>query len=142
MTAIPDQLETLASYVSETQLSTPYREGGWTVRQVIHHLADSHMNAYCRTRLALTEDRPRVKSWEESRWAELNDAKESPIGSSLKLLNALHERWVFLLNSLADEDWKREVFIPHFDRYVSVEQIAGIYAWHGKHHLAHIKLVI
>jgi len=141
LATVPDQLETLVAGLSETQLSTPYREGGWTVRQVIHHLADSHMNAYCRTRLALTEDRPTVKSYEEKLWAELFDAKEAPVGSSVILLTALHERWVILLNSLSKSDWKRDVYIPHFDRYVTVEQIAGIYAWHGKHHLAHIELV-
>ena len=141
LTAVPKLLATLVEGLSEEQLSTPYREGGWTVRQVIHHLADSHMNAYCRTRLALTEDRPTVKSYDEKLWAELIDAKNAPVGPSVLLLDVMHQRWVILLESLSEAEWKRDVYIPHFDRFVSVEQIAGIYAWHGKHHLAHIELV-
>jgi len=99
--ALPKQLTTLVEGLSEVQLARPYREGGWTVRQVVHHLADSHMNAYCRTRLALTEDRPTVKSYDEKLWAELIDAKEAPINASVLLLDALHQRWAFLLSSLS-----------------------------------------
>lgn len=138
---LPEKLSSVVEPLNESQLATPYREGGWTVRQVIHHLADSHMNAYCRTRLALTEERPAVKSWDETLWAELFDAKTSPVNSSILIIGGIHARWVELLKTLNINDWKREIYIPYFEKYVSVEQITGIYAWHGKHHLSHIKLV-
>jgi len=137
---LPKDLSAFAITLSEAMLETPYREGGWTARQVIHHLADSHMNAYCRIRLALTEDCPTVKSYEESLWAELTDARCAGVGSSLALIAGLHSRLVYLLNSLAESDWQREVFVPYFDRRVSVAYFAALYAWHGKHHLEHVRL--
>jgi hypothetical protein len=141
LTALPKQFAAVVDELSEAQLAASYRDGGWTVRQVIHHLADSHMNAYCRTRLALTEDRPAVKSYSEQLWAELHDAKTAPVNLSVVMLDVLHERWAVLLESLSEGDWKRDVFVPYFDRHVSVEQFAGLYAWHGRHHLAQIELV-
>src|SRR5690349_10532973 len=122
--------------LSDTQLDTPYREGGWTVRQVAHHVPDSHVNAYVRFKLALTEDTPRIKPYEESRWAALPDSRLDP-AVSLALLDALHERWVVLLRSLAPEDWERAY--DHPDNGVTTLRAAlGVYAWHGRHHVAHV----
>ncbi|WP_409306010.1 YfiT family bacillithiol transferase [Peribacillus sp. SCS-155] len=118
------------------QLDTPYREGGWTVRQVVHHLADSHMNAYVRFKLALTEEKPVIKPYYEERWAELPDY-ELPIDISLSLLEALHKRWTNLLRSLAPVEMKK-TFVHPDSGEVSVDKNIGIYAWHGRHHLAHI----
>jgi len=119
------------------QLDTPYRPGGWTVRQVVHHVPDSHMNAYMRYRLALTEDDPLIKSYDEAGWAELVDARTAPIEPSLALLDALHQRWVRLLRGLSPEQWRRR--FRHPEREVeSLAHEAGLYAWHGRHHVAHI----
>jgi len=118
------------------QLDTPYRSEGWTVRQVIHHLADSHMNAYVRFKLALTEVEPVIKPYEEAKWAELSDYK-LPIDTSLSLLEALHKRWTNLLRSLSPFDMKKTFIHPESGE-VSVGKNIGIYAWHGRHHLAHI----
>jgi hypothetical protein len=123
--------------LSAEQLDTPYRPGGWTVRQVVHHLPDSHLNAYTRFRLALTEDEPTIKPYQEARWAELEDARTAPVILSLQLLDALHRRWVLLLQSLAGPDWKRTLRHPvHGIR--SLEETLAIYAWHSRHHVAHI----
>lgn len=121
----------------DAQLDTPYREGGWTVRQVAHHVPDSHMNAYVRFRLALTEERPTIKTYEEARWAELADAKTAPVEVSLALLEPLHERWVRLLRSLSAGDLARTFTHPeHGVR--TLEWMLFLYAWHGRHHTAHI----
>src|SRR3954465_11943560 len=104
---LPDTLKQAVSHLSETQLDTPYRPGGWTVRQVVHHLPDSHINAYTRYRVALTEDDPIIKGYDEARWADLPDARTAPIEPSLALLESLHERWVALLRSLSEEQWAR-----------------------------------
>jgi hypothetical protein len=119
------------------QLDTPYRPGGWTVRQVVHHLPDSHMNSYVRFRLALTEQEPTIKPYDEARWAELADAKTSPIEPSLLLLDALHKRWVLLLGSLTPSDWVRKFRHPGLG-LMTLEQNLALYEWHGRHHLAHI----
>ncbi len=123
--------------LSDAQLDTPYRPGGWTVRQVVHHVPDSHMNSYVRYRLALTEDSPTIKPYEEARWAELADARSLPIEPSLALLESLHARWVPLLRSLSVADWKRTFRHPELG-LVSLEKNAALYAWHGRHHTAHI----
>src|SRR5947209_452891 len=104
---LPENLRQAAQTLSEQQLDTPYRPAGWTVRQVVHHLADSHMNSYARFRLALTEDEPIIKPYDEAAWANLGDAKAAPIASSLDLLSAMHSRWVLLLRSLSEEQWRR-----------------------------------
>jgi len=119
------------------QLDTPYREGGWTVRQVAHHVPDSHMNAYVRFKLALTEDEPTIKPYAEDRWAQLTDTQSTPVEVSLALLESLHSRWVNLLRSLGPEDWKRRFRHPELGP-VSLEKNLALYSWHGRHHVAHV----
>src|SRR5437667_2690505 len=131
--AIRAALQGLAS----EQLDTPYREGGWTVRQVAHHVPDSHMNAYVRFKLALTEHEPTIKPYAEDRWARLADTQSTPVEVSLALLESLHARWVRLLRSLRAEDWKRTFRHPELG-LVSLEKNLALYAWHGRHHIAHI----
>lgn len=133
----PARLRTAIQGLSEAQFDTPYREGGWTVRQVIHHVPDSHMNAYVRFKLALTEDEPTVKPYSEGAWARLTDFSATPLEVSLTLLEALHERWVILLRSLSEADWRRAYIHPEAGR-VGLERALGMYAWHGAHHVAHI----
>ncbi len=133
----PARLRAAVAGLSEAQLDTPYRPGGWTVRQVVHHLPDSHLNAYVRFRLGLTEDEPPVKTYQESRWAELADARTAPAEISLTLLETLHARWVMLLKSLRAEDFARALKHPEMGR-VTLEKYLALYAWHGKHHVAHI----
>lgn len=133
----PANLRAAVKELSPKQLDTPYRPGGWTVRQVVHHVPDSHMNAYIRFKLALTEDEPTIKPYEQQLWAELADTKETPIEVSLTLLESLHERWVFLLRSLRPGDWKRTFRHPELG-LVPLEKNLALYAWHGKHHVAHI----
>jgi len=133
----PPRLRAAVAGLSGEQLDTPYRPDGWTVRQVVHHLADSHMNAYVRYRLALTEDEPTIKPYNEAQWAELIDAKTAPIEVSLLLLESLHDRWVTLLKSLAPSDWSRTFRHPELG-VVSLEKNLALYSWHGRHHVAHI----
>lgn len=133
----PAKLRAAVAALSSQQLDTPYREGGWTVRQVAHHVPDSHMNAYVRYKLALTEDVPTIKPYAEDRWAQLNDIKSTPIEVSLALLDNLHDRWVRLLRSLQPKDWKREFRHPEMG-VVTLEKNLALYSWHGRHHVAHI----
>jgi uncharacterized damage-inducible protein DinB len=135
--AAPVKLKAAVKGLSETRLDTPYRDGGWTVRQVIHHVPDSHLNAYVRLRLALTEESPTIKPYAEAAWAELADAKSGPIEVSQLLLDALHERWVALWRSLRAEDFARKLVHPERGER-TVDWMALLYAWHGKHHTAHI----
>lgn len=136
---LPLQLENAILNLDEAQLHTAYREGGWTVNQLVHHVADSHMNAYIRFKLALTEDNPTIKSYEEKRWAELNDVHKLPINISLTLLHALHLRWYEALKYVADDEWNnRTVFHPELKKTLRLWYLLGMYAWHGKHHVAHI----
>ena len=132
----PAHLRAAVGGLSERQLDTPYRPGGWTVRQVAHHVPDSHMNAYMRFKLALTEDQPTIKPYEEARWAELADSR-SPIEPSLALLENLHRRWVLLLSSLEPADWARKFNHPAMGS-LTLDRTLGIYSWHGRHHVAHI----
>jgi uncharacterized damage-inducible protein DinB len=133
----PGLLREAIAGLSGEQLDTPYRPGGWTVRQVAHHLADSHLNWYVRTRLALTEDEPVVKNYDEARWAELEDARTGPVALSLALLDALHRRWADLFASLTEEQWKRKLVHP--DRGVFVlDATLPMLVWHCQHHTAHI----
>ncbi len=134
---LPAMLRAAVTGLSEKQLETPYREGGWTVRQVVHHLADSHMNSYIRFRLAVTENAPTIKPYDEAAWAELADAKHEPVDVSLKLLEAMHHRWVVLLRSFKPEDWKRTFVHPERGQ-VDLATTVAMYSWHGKHHLAHV----
>lgn len=134
---LPQNLRSAVAALSKEQLETPYRPGGWTVRQLVHHVADSHMNAYNRVRLALTEDWPAIFAYQESRWAELEDARAADVSTSLDLLQALHVRWVRLFSSLDEPAWKRGYTHPENGRQ-SVEQAVVIYDWHGRHHTAHV----
>lgn len=134
---LPRQLEMAILNLDEQQLETPYREEGWTVRQVIHHVADSHMNAFIRCKLALTETNPTIKPYEEALWAEQSDYKLA-VNISLTLLHALHNRWYDLLKHMKEEDWNRTVVHPQHNKQMSVWFLLGMYAWHGHHHTAHI----
>ncbi len=133
----PANLRAAVKGLSEAQLDTPYRPEGWTVRQVVHHLPDSHMNSYVRFKLALTEDEPTIKPYAEDRWAELADSKTTPIEVSLTMLDSLHDRWVRLLRSLTPEEWKRTFRHPDLGA-MTLEKALALYAWHGRHHVAHV----
>lgn len=133
----PADLRAAVAGLSPQQLDTEYRPGGWTVRQVTHHVPDSHLNAYVRFKLALTEDEPTIKPYEQQLWAELADTMATPIEVSLALLDSLHDRWVRLLRSLIPQDWKRTFRHPELG-VVSLEKNLALYAWHGKHHVAHV----
>jgi hypothetical protein len=135
--AAPEELRRALSGLDERQLETPYRPGGWTVRQVVHHLPDSHLNSYVRFKLAVTEDEPTIKPYDEARWAELEDGVRAPVETSLQLLTALHERWVIFLRSLTAEQCARTFRHPALG-LVTVDQNIALYAWHGRHHVAHI----
>jgi uncharacterized damage-inducible protein DinB len=134
----PAQVRAAVAGLSPEQLDTPYREKGWTVRQVVHHLPDSHLNAYTRIKLALTEDEPTIKPYEEARWAELPDARSGPIEMSLDLLEGLHHRWVLLLRQLQPADFERRFRHPEQGRSLTLNEVVAMYAWHGRHHVAHI----
>jgi hypothetical protein len=133
----PRKLREAVSGLTNAQLDTPYRDGGWTVRQLVHHVADSHVNAYVRTRLALTEENPPVKPYDESKWAELADAKTMPIEPSLAIIDALHARWVHLLKTLSSGAFTRTMYHPEHGTLV-LDGMLAIYAWHGPHHTAHV----
>jgi uncharacterized damage-inducible protein DinB len=133
----PANLRSAVADLDDAQLDTPYRDGGWTVRQLVHHVADSHMNAYLRLRWALTEDGPTVKGYEEKDWANLPDASTAPIEMSLNLLDALHVRWMALWRALTEEQFAREWKGPDFG-FVPVDDLVRLYAWHGRHHAAHV----
>ena len=161
--ALPENFRAALDGLNDDQLDTPYREGGWTLRQVAHHLPDSHLNAFIRFKWALTEDLPTIKAYDESLWADLPDVENTPVETSLHLLEALHQRWVALLKNLSDADYKRAFIHPEFlpdpmqlsskastdwlsksesgdtPPYIFLlEKVLGLYAWHGKHHTAHI----
>lgn len=133
----PGALRSAVGGLSRDQLETPYRPGGWTVKQVVHHLPDSHMNAYVRFKLALTEDEPTVKGYEEAKWAELSDSLRVPTDVSLDLLDALHLRWVTLLRGMDAADFRRGLKHPERGP-LTLAKLLGLYAWHGRHHVAHI----
>jgi len=133
----PRQLEMAVLNLDEAQLDTPYREGGWTIKQVIHHVADSHMNAYIRFKLGLTETNPTIKPYMEDKWAELSDSSLA-INISLTLLHCLTNRWYDILKHVKEEEWQRTVFHPEQQKEMTLWFLLGLYSWHGKHHLAHI----
>jgi hypothetical protein len=124
--------------LTDAQLDTPYRPGGWTVRQVAHHLPDSHVQAFIRFKLALTEDEPRIKAYYEDRWAELPDSR-GPVEPPLAMLEAVHSRWLDLMAGMAEAEWSRTFFHPEHDRLLRLDATLGMYAWHGKHHVAHVR---
>ena len=133
----PAKMRNAVEGLSAQQLDTPYRPGGWTVRQVVHHVPDSHMNSYVRFKLALTEMEPTIKPYHEDRWAELEEARSAPIEISLSLLDSLHKRWVLALRAIKAEEWKRTFRHPELG-LMSLEKNLALYAWHGRHHVAHI----
>lgn len=136
--AAPARFRLAVAGLDDDQLNTPYRPGGWTVRQVVHHVPDSHMNAYIRMRLTLTETVPTIKPYEEARWAELSDARSAPVEVSLSLLEALHARWVLLLGRLGPADGARTFLHPEHTHAMSIDEVMAVYAWHGEHHGAQI----
>ena len=142
LATLPERLSTLVNELSEEQLDTPYRDGGWTVRQVVHHLADSHHNSYTRFKWALTENRPLIKVYEEKKWSELIDAKTAPISLSISYLIALHAKLVYFLTRLTPEELQNSYIHPVGNLNVSVAENIGKYAWHSNHHFAHIENLI
>ena len=135
---LPQSLEKAITGLDEHQLKTPYREGGWSLHQVVHHVADSHMNAYCRFKLGYTEENPTIRPYEEKEWAETADVQNLPVNISITLLYALHQRWFELLQSFTDEDWKKTIVHPQHGKQFTLWHLLGMYAWHGRHHTAHI----
>jgi hypothetical protein len=138
---LPGDLGALVSQVGAERLQRPYRPGGWTGQQVIHHVADSHLNSYSRFRLALTEDNPTIKPYEEGAWAELPDVAATPVSVSLALLTGLHSRWVTLLHHLTEAQWQRTFYHPGNGRTSTLDEALVLYAWHGRHHAAHLALL-
>ena len=135
--ATPAALRAAVDGLADAQLDTPYRDGGWTVRQVVHHVPESHMNAFTRFKLALTEDNPTIRPYEEDRWVKLGDVPRAPIATSLALLDALHERWGILLDVMTDADFRRPLTHPQSGA-MTLDRMLQLYAWHGPHHTAHI----
>lgn len=135
--ATPARMREAVAGLEDAQLDTPYREGGWTVRQVVHHVPDSHLNAYVRLKLALTEDAPTIKPYDEAEWAKLPDARDTPVEVSLALLESLHVRWTNLMRAMPEEDFARKLHHPeHGVR--TIDWLVSLYAWHGRHHTGHI----
>ncbi len=135
---LPQHLENAVLNLDEGQLDTVYRDSGWTIKQVVHHLADSHMNAYIRFKLALTEDNPGIKPYDEAAWAEMSDTKNLPINLSLTILHSLHIRWYEIIKNITEKDLNRTVFHPEYKKEMTVWYLLGMYAWHSRHHVAHI----
>jgi len=136
--AAPAAFRAAVAGLTPAQMDTPYRPDGWTVRQVVHHVPDSHLNAYVRFKRALTEDQPTIKPYDEARWAELSDTRTVAPAVSLDLLESLHARWVGLLRALAADDYRRTFHHPEHGRPLTLDEVLGMYAWHGQHHVAHI----
>jgi hypothetical protein len=134
----PTKLRKEVENLTNEQLDTPYRPEGWTIRQVVNHCADSHMNSLTRLKLALTEDQPTIKPYYEEKWAELADSKNMPIEPALKMLEGIHQRWTILLRSLNDADFKKKFIHPEHGKVFQLDENTGLYAWHCNHHLAHI----
>jgi uncharacterized damage-inducible protein DinB len=136
--AHPAEMRAAVAGLNDAQLDTPYRDGGWTVRQVVHHVVDSHTNAYVRFKLAITEEKPTVRPYQEKLWAELPDARTLPVESSLAILDGLHARWAAFLDQLAPADFQRPLHHPEMGE-MTVDALLELYGWHGAHHVAHIK---
>ena len=136
---LPGDLEYAITNLDAEQLNTPYRDGGWTVRQLVHHVADSHMNAYIRFKVGLTEENPTIKPYDENKWAELHDVQKLPVNISVTILHAVHARLYETLKYVTDDDWNNKtVFHPEHKKTMRLWFLLGMYAWHGKHHVAHI----
>lgn len=140
--SFPSVLHNILEAISESQLDIPYRKDGWTVRQVVHHCADSHINAFIRFKLAMTEDNPVIKPYKESLWSELEDSKYLPINSSLSIIQGIHYRWYILLKNLDADALKRKYTHPEHGKEFTLEEAIGMYSWHCQHHLAHIKSIL
>jgi uncharacterized damage-inducible protein DinB len=138
LASVPERMRNALASLSEAQLNTPYREGGWTVRQVVHHVPESHMNAYVRMKWGLTEDNPTIKTYDEALWAELIDARTAPVELSLALLTALHARWDVLLNKMTESEYQRTIRHPEWGQ-ISLSKLLQLYEWHGRHHEAHVR---
>ena len=138
LAAVPQKMRDAIRGLDEKQLDTPYRDGGWTVRQVVHHVPESHMHAYIRTKLALTEDNPIIKPYDEAEWAKLPDVAETPIETSLTLLESLHKRWDTLLRRMSEKDFRRTFRHPEHDGALTLDWLLALYSWHGRHHAGHI----
>lgn len=137
----PSLMKKATQGLRNSQINTRYRPDGWTVKQVVHHVADSHMNAYIRLKLSLSENIPTIKPYEESLWAEMDDAKKLPVRISLLLLEALHIRWVHVLKNMKPEDFNKKYFHPESNREITLFEFVSMYAWHSKHHVAHVRIV-
>lgn len=135
---LPQHLENAILNLDEHQLETPYRPGGWTVKQLVHHVADSHMNSYIRFKLGLSEDNPTIKPYNQDAWANMPDANNLPTNISITLLFSLHKRWSKLLSSFSADQWNRTVYHPEYKKQMTLWYMLGLYAWHSKHHVAHI----
>jgi uncharacterized damage-inducible protein DinB len=135
---LPQAIEAAITNLDEAQLQTPYREGGWTVHQLVHHVADSHMNGYMRTKFCYTEDNFIIKPYDEKIWVATADVQKLPVNISITLLHPLHQRWVAFLESLTEEDYQRTLYHPEYKKEFTLWQYLGLYAWHSRHHVAHI----
>ena len=135
---LPENLEHAVLNLDEAQLETPYRDGGWTVKQLVHHVADSHMNAYIRFKLGLSEDNPMIKPYNQDAWAQMPDTKNLPINLSFTILHAVHRRWYEILINITPEQWNRTVVHPEYNKQMTLWYLLGMYAWHSRHHTAHI----
>ena len=140
--SLPQKMRNAAQSLSTEQLNTPYRPEGWTVRQLIHHVVDSHLNSYIRFKWALTEDSPTIKAYNQSDWANLPDSLEGPIEMSLDLLEMVHKRWTWFLDKISDKEWKRTFIHPESGWEVALDSNLALYSWHSDHHLAHITSLI
>jgi uncharacterized damage-inducible protein DinB len=135
---LPAGIENAITNLDAAQIETPYRDGGWTVKQLIHHVADSHMNAYIRFKLGLTEENPTIRPYDQERWSKMVDSENVPVNVSVTLLHALHRRWHEILLSIKDEDFNRTVYHPEYKKEMTLWYLLGMYAWHSRHHTAHI----
>lgn len=138
---LPYQMRKITAGIRDKDLDKTYRPGGWSARQVIHHVADSHMNAYIRFKWALTEDVPMIKAYDEGAWAKLSDSTTMNVDISMKLIDALHTRWSYLMDSFKKKDWAKSFDHPDYEQPASLDSVLGMYAWHGRHHTAHLSIV-
>jgi len=138
----PAKLRAVVQPLPDVKLESRYRENGWTIRQIVHHVVDSHLSSYVRFKWALTEDNPTIKTYHQELWAERPDAKAGPVEMSLKLLEGLHERWVYVLRTMTEEEWSRTFYHPEMQKTPDLKWLVTLYDWHCRHHLAHIELAI
>lgn len=142
ISSFPDKIATLTQGLGDDTLSNTYRPGGWNIRQLVHHCADSHINAFVRFKLTLTEDKPTIKPYEEARWAELDDSLKMPVKISLDIISGVHARWATLLRSMSDDEYGRSYIHPDHGLHFRLDQALANYDWHCRHHLAHIELAL